>query len=245
MYRMNALYFAYLGDDLIELDGLYDDETGLLDEKSKGRASELFKKLAEASRAFGEQALGKMFDDLEKEPPLNFELMQFLSKQFTSTLRGKFVLLLRPGKDAYFSQEQLFGADVEKAFPSSVQEIRDAGNCIALGMNTAAVCHLMRALEPVLEVLGMQFGVDPKSNWQSALDDIEGAVRNRENPKNRPNWDDEKDFYINAVTHFFHVKNAWRNYTMHRRLRYNGDESLEIYNDVKRFMQKLSTKLHE
>lgn len=48
----------------------------------------------------------------------------------------------------YFERDDLFGASFHKQVPSeSNAEIRAAGNCLAMDLNTAAVFHLMRAVE--------------------------------------------------------------------------------------------------
>ena len=77
----------------------------------------------------------------------------------------------------------------------------------------------MRALEPVLIALGAKFNVAVQENWNTALNAIETAVRDRDSKKKWPNWKDDEPFYMEACTHFFIIKNAWRNHTMHLRLR--------------------------
>lgn len=57
-------------------------------------------------------------------------------------------------KMAFYDQPEAFGTAVAKAFPGADYDIREAGNCFALGLHTAAVMHSMRVLESGLNALG-------------------------------------------------------------------------------------------
>ena len=208
-------------------------------------AKSIFKALGHYASDFGNETVAKSMRKLAEDIPTDPQLFYFALEQFTDHMEAHRIYFSPFGDHTYYACKDAFGHEVSKAFPSSEMEIESGGDCIAVGQWTASVFHLMRALEPPLIVFANECGVDFKSNWNSALDRIEDAVRNRDNAKCRPNWDSEKDFYIDAVTHFFHIKNAWRNYTMHLRLRYDRDQALEIYNDTRRFMEKLATKLQE
>jgi hypothetical protein len=60
-----------------------------------------------------------------------------------------------------------------------------------------------------------------------------------------PDCKDLQRFYAQAASHFAVLKDAWRNYTMHGRSKYEQDEAERIFENVKGFMQTLSTKLAE
>src|ERR1039458_55289 len=49
--------------------------------------------------------------------------------------------------EVFFEAENLFGSSVNDAFPSARPHIKDAGNCLAADLNTAAVFHLMISAE--------------------------------------------------------------------------------------------------
>ncbi len=56
------------------------------------------------------------------------------------------VFVIPADKARYFqTNATLFGAEVDGKFPSAAFEIAEAGKCLALERNTAAVFHLMRA----------------------------------------------------------------------------------------------------
>src|SRR5208282_2687692 len=56
-------------------------------------------------------------------------------------------------KTKFFEPLELFGNKVYQNFKSARTEIKDAGNCLAADLNTAAVFHLMRASEFGLRAL--------------------------------------------------------------------------------------------
>ena len=62
------------------------------------------------------------------------------------------VFVISADKVRYFqTNDPLFGAEVDGKFPSAAFEIAEAGKCLALERSTAAVFHLMRALEVAIE----------------------------------------------------------------------------------------------
>jgi hypothetical protein len=156
----------------------------------------------------------------------------------------KFVYVPSARAETY-EQSQPFGAQVDEAFPSAALELIDAVHCLAFDQGTAAVFHAMRALEPALVALGKPFDVDVRANWNSALNDIERAIRSRDNKQSWPNWKEEEPFYAAAATHFFLIKNAWRNHTMHLNLRFSPQEAAGIFDNVGAFMKHLATRLSE
>jgi hypothetical protein len=65
-------------------------------------------------------------------------------------------------------------------------------------------------------------------------------------PTTRPaNWKDQQEFFSQAASHFMILKDAWRNYTAHERGKFTEEEAETILINVRSFMQKLATQLHE
>lgn len=58
----------------------------------------------------------------------------------------QFIIVERSKAD-FWERDELFGAAVNSAFASARLDIKEAGNCLALELNTAAVFHLMRVVE--------------------------------------------------------------------------------------------------
>ena len=147
----------------------------------------------------------------------------------------------------YEQSEPLFGLEVAKKFPSSTYDIAEAGKCFALHRSTAAVFHLMRVLELGLSALAARFGIPcSHTNWQTVIEGIEKAIRGMgSDPKKPADWKQQQEFFSQAASSLMLIKDAWRNYTMHARGKYTEDEVETIFPNVRAFMQKLATRLHE
>lgn len=77
----------------------------------------------------------------------------------------KLFLAIPAHRSAYFDQSSpLFGDEVSVAFPAAVEDISEAGKCFALGRNTAAVFHVMRAMEVAVQVIGGKLGATVSDN---------------------------------------------------------------------------------
>lgn len=156
-------------------------------------------------------------------------------------LEQTYLLALSPQQiSKYDPAMPLFGNAVDCAFPSSAPEIVEVGKCMALERWTAAVMHLMRVLEPALA--RFQTAVDvsvPKANWQDILNQIDAKVK-ANGPKHPDHqWSSE------ASAQFMRFKDAWRNYAMHGKERYDEERASAIYESVRAFMQHLATRLSE
>lgn len=153
-------------------------------------------------------------------------------------------LLALPAKHADFLSPEtpLFGAKVAAAFPSSAPDIADAGQCRAVGLWTASVMHLMRALEPALEELATSLGIEVGQNWNTALNQIDAELRKIGKSSHGAS---EEQWASEAVLQLRAIKNAWRNHAMHGVGRYGEDDAVRIFDSVKYFMQTLAIRLTE
>lgn len=143
----------------------------------------------------------------------------------------------------------IFGEQVGQSFPSANFDISEAGICLALARATASVFHLMRVLELGLAALGNVFGISlAHTNWAPAIEQIESRIRDmHKDPvfKLLPDCKEQQEFYAQAASHFGILKDAWRNYTNHARGKHTEEEATAIFDNVRGFMQKLATRLHE
>jgi hypothetical protein len=167
-------------------------------------------------------------------------------------LNGKTFLYV-PAEQAKFfprkNEPQMFGESVATAFPSATYDISESAICLALARGSACVFHLMRVLEIGLGLLGAVFHVSLEhTSWGPAIDEIESKIRNMhkdEEWKSLPDCKEQQQFYSQAASHFGILKDAWRNYTMHKRSKYTLEEAELIFKSVKDFMQKLAGRLSE
>jgi hypothetical protein len=115
-----------------------------------------------------------------------------------------------------------------------------------LGRHSATVFHLMRALEVGIRCLGKEFSVTTdNTGWHNVLDQIDAKVRAMNSVSHGADWKENQQFYSEAVAHFYVLKNAWRNYTMHLHERYDEERAVDIYNSTRAFMRGLAKKLKE
>ena len=66
---------------------------------------------------------------------------------------------VRPEYVSFYSDPMLFGEKTNDSFPSAIDDISDAGKCLALAQGTAAVFHLMRIMEVGLRSLSRSLGI--------------------------------------------------------------------------------------
>lgn len=133
------------------------------------------------------------------------------------------------------AKEPLFGRAVADAFPKAAEDIAEAGNCLALNRPTACVFHLMRAMERAVQALYTKLGLtkDPEREWGKLLSDIDGEI------EKMPKGDDRNEWSA-AHTHLYHVKQSFRNDTMHPKQTYTPDEAKAVFDAVRSFMQHLA-----
>ena len=169
-------------------------------------------------------------------------------------------LFVRPERAEYVDQERLFGDEVYNNFPSARTDIKEAGNCLACECGTAAVFHLMRAVEWALRAFCTSLGVKRLrcknrktgkvtykpvefSEWEGILTDAEGRINGMLKPLTRGSRKQMlQEFYLPAVQDFKGFRDAFRNHVMHTRRDYTPQEADAIRDRVQRFMTALAKR---
>lgn len=144
---------------------------------------------------------------------------------------------------SYFDNPKLFGDAVFSAFPSAIEDITEAGSCLALERSTACVMHLMRAMEVCLEALANTIGVSKQNNWGAYIKEIGDKLEKR--AKSSGSRSSQEQFYAAAAIQFDHVRRAWRNPALHVEKNYSVDRAEQILLAVKSFMDHLATQISE
>jgi hypothetical protein len=103
----------------------------------------------------------------------------------------------------------------------------------------------MRILEAGLVQLGRALSIEPTTNWNNALNQIEKEIRARSMATHGPVCKKDEAFFAEAATHFRAVKNAWRNHTMHGREAFDEERSRVVFESTAALMRHLSEKLSE
>ncbi len=163
--------------------------------------------------------------------------LESVRTSFLVQMSSKLVLVFDSKHIEYVrSGEPLFGYEVENVFPKASEEITEAALCLAFSRPTAAVFHLMRAMELSVQRLAEALG---KSNpnekvWGVILSDINAAIEAM--PKGPA-----RDAWSASHTHLYHVKQAWRNDTMHPKTTYTEEQAQNVFDAVRSFMAHLAT----
>jgi hypothetical protein len=217
------------------------------------------------------QALGQLKEfcyaldlnqSLSRLNQLEFELIgSRLNAEVATELHGLRMSILDEASDrkfafipkdkvAFFEQEALFGNAVNDAFPSAAAEIKDAGNCLASDLHTAAVFHLMRVAEWGLRSLAKHLKVKVKgqleyADWGNVLGAINKKLTAAEGKPRGKKKSAELEFYRLMESELNTLKDVWRNNVMHTRGRYNHGDSLGVYLRVSEFMQRMAERVSE
>jgi hypothetical protein len=152
----------------------------------------------------------------------------------------------------YVNQDRLFGEEVHAAFPSAAFDIREAGNCLAVESNVAAIYHLMCAVEYGLRAVAwdrrIKFPKGPVElhQWGEILKELDRVVFGIQQwPKSRIR-EAAHEFYNKALLEIRSFNDAYRRHIMHSRERnYSREDALAIFTHVKDFMALLATRISE
>lgn len=176
-------------------------------------------------------------------------VMSDLQRSVERELRTTIFLYVEEGRREYFEGKHLFGESVSAAFPSTTDDIEEAGKCMALGRYTACAFHLMRVLEAGLRALGKSLNddsLDPKRNptWDRILKRCDKEIE--KSPVDRSlGWREDQEFFSGVTATLRAVKDAWRNPVMHVEKKYSEEDTEEIFIAARAFMRHLAGKLAE
>jgi hypothetical protein len=151
----------------------------------------------------------------------------------------------------HYEQEKLFGVLVWSSFPSAREDIRVAGNCLAVGFDTASVFHSMRVVELGMRAVAEKLNVKIKNRGIESADwgtiikairlKIEVLQEKFDKSKRKKMGDHKKLEFLRATTDEMNVFRAyWRNNTMHTRASYTPEEAAAVLERVRYFMTRLS-----
>lgn len=172
-------------------------------------------------------------------------------------------LYVRAEYTEYVDQDSLFGNQVELSFRNAGFDIRETGNCLAAECPTAAVFHLMRAVEWGLRALATDLGRKrlrcinkktgavkytplPWATWDDIIRDIKTRIADRiSKTKRGPAKQEYQEFYNPMVDHIERFKDAYRNHVMHTRREYTVPEAFAVFDQVRHFMARLAERVSE
>lgn len=161
----------------------------------------------------------------------------------------------------YVENEALFGSAVKASFPSAREDIKQAGNCLAVECGTAAVFHLMRAVEWGLRALCRDLGIirvlksrkgKPRytplawTEWGPMLEEAHDRIEKKmlRLPAGKRKQE-AQEFYFTLLRDIRGFKEAFRNHVMHTRVEYSPKQADAVLDHVRRYMTLLSARVKE
>jgi hypothetical protein len=150
---------------------------------------------------------------------------------------------IKPDVAGLLESEIPFSQEIKDSFPSASHDILEAGKCYACERFDATVYHLMRAMEVALKCLATRLNVKYYPGWGSYLNKIDKVLKSK--AKSGKLRKKRLLFLGNAASLLRAVKEAWRDETMHMAGKYGPDQTRDIFNSVKAFLNFLSTDLSE
>jgi hypothetical protein len=251
MLKINAEGFYNVGCTLQQLEHSVDlvRLSGQLDEPISGKP-ETHRRLVDFATAFttAAPALGanvtfivakRLLINLSGNQQFTFrqfsEGFRAVESAFRAELSQRHVYVMDERFVAYAEpKEPLFGLVVADKFPALAEDIENAGMCLALGQPTASVFHLMRAMEGAVGALCGRCSIpNPDREWGKLLSDLHRAIEAMPKGKERNAWSA-------AHANLYHVKQAWRNDTMHPKQTYTPDQAEHVFRAMRTFMAHLA-----
>lgn len=162
------------------------------------------------------------------------------------------VVIIPKEKAKYFEKDgddSLFGKSVYENFPAMREDIKNAGNCLAVDLHDGAIFYLMRIVEFGLRELGRNLGIKKIANapldyagWQKVVNEIEEKLTKKIPTVRGPKQSEELKFKHDLLADFkaFEVK---RNEALHGRGRYNGPEAIGFFDRANEFIQRLDKQI--
>lgn len=175
-----------------------------------------------------------------------------LQVAFERELAHKKFIYMLPDEIKFFEQEALFGQAANDAFPSAKSNIKQAGNCLAADLNTAAVFHLMRVVEVGLHSIAKHPPTQITTNlplqdekWNAIITRLEAKVKAIKQTGASTAKTDEIEFYDGTLVEFNYFKDVWRNHVAHSQQPYDHNTALSVFEHVGNFMRRLATRIKE
>ena len=170
----------------------------------------------------------------ENLPRLSAECINSRASELRSCIademRSHAFFWMPPDRAKHYNLFEVRDSGDKADFPSARMEIFEASNCIAFDMGTAAVFHLMRAVEHVIKATWKTLGLPPPKkheSWGELLKPMDDQLQKP--PKNpNPLWSANSQFFSELVMDLRAVKRGCRDGTMHVESAYDTKEATSI-----------------
>lgn len=181
------------------------------------------------------QDLAFVFRTPDPKAILADRFIEEIRSRLEDELEGRLLFYVSNDRDLFENPGKTFGKLAQDKFPEAAEDIESAGRCLALRQGAACVFHLMRAMEAALKIIGEKLGVNnTEKEWGKLLSDLHGKIEIMEKGEGRDEWSA-------CHSNLYHVKQAWRNPTMHPKRTYTVEQADDVFRATAAFMRHLAT----
>jgi hypothetical protein len=191
---------------------------------------------------------------LEPKPRAVFNECTEIRFKIEGELEGRYCIIIPKQKSSCLVLEKAFGEGVIGKLSDAAPEIKEAGNCLAVGLHTAAVFHLMRASECGLRVLAEELQAWTEAwpieyaQWSQVIDAIEKKLRPKIDEADRMSKGADKEkaqsLYHGLLDDVKYLK-VDRNKVMHTRCTCSPDDAQSVMGRVRSFMLRVAEMVKE
>jgi hypothetical protein len=152
-------------------------------------------------------------------------------------------------KVKYLHAVGMFGESVAALFPDAIDDIRAAGECLAMDLNTASVFESMRTAERGLKWLAKKLRVKLRDNkkdlpiteaeWGKIILGLQGMIRAARLTVKGARRTARLEMYARAADHCDYLREI-RNSVSHAQRSYSALEAESVFGRVQEFMQLLT-----
>jgi hypothetical protein len=171
------------------------------------------------------------------------EYLEELRNRMTDELKHSLLVFIPNDKAKYYRNKLPFGREVVDKWPSLAYDIEEAARCFATDRHTATVFHLMRIMEvgvlAFAKVLKIKLPSQKEWYWGNIIPVINDKLNSMK--AKTPRAKDRKRPLQEGAAYLHHVKEVWRNQTMHPKATYTEHEAERVFANVKQFMEFLVT----
>jgi hypothetical protein len=167
-------------------------------------------------------------------------LIAEMRTRLVDELAAREFLYIPPERVRFYDDPMLFGKDVNELFPLAIDDIEEAGKCLAVGQGTACVLHTMRVLEVGLKALAKSLNIPYAPSWESYLKQIADNIAMKHKNKTAK-WKKDEKFYRDVSGDLLTVKQVWRNPTMHVDRKYSAEEAEQIFTAANSVMNRIAS----
>lgn len=194
-----------------------------------------------SAEAFRQLSLNFFADEAHGWPREQQVRFRYVRDCLQTELKGRRLVLIDARQTELYDNPNSFGEVVARKFRDCAFDIMSAGNCLALGQPTACVLHLGRVMEVALRGLGKRLHITtgPRDTIGSVLNNMTPKISAM--PEETVRQKAKKERWAEARVNLFHVKQAWRDNSMHGRRSYSEPHAQDIFSAIRVFMAHLAT----